>query len=109
MELFHAASHSDWSRWLVVAVPSAEPRDDPACGGEAARGMRIALALGLAFQGRAESRERLDFRLAEHGRCRQLRAAVAFLGELDIDAGGFGRRGCEFDQAFCVGDLAVFQ
>src|SRR5208283_3299087 len=44
VELFHATSHGDGTRGFIVAVPSSQPGDDPACRREAREQMRIALA-----------------------------------------------------------------
>src|ERR1700722_1105707 len=57
VELFHAASHGDWPRRLVVAVPTAQASDDPACPGKAFARMGILLPVGLALERRDE---RLD-------------------------------------------------
>src|SRR5271166_4468582 len=35
VELFHATSHGDGTRGFIVAVPSSQPGDDPACRREA--------------------------------------------------------------------------
>src|SRR5208337_3371291 len=71
VELFHATSHGDGTRGFIVAVPSSQPGDDPACRREAREQMRIALALCVAFETWAESGEGFDFRSAEHGGCGQ--------------------------------------
>src|SRR5271166_5202326 len=80
VELFHATSHGDGTRGFIVAVPSSQPGDDPACRREAREQMRIALALCVAFETWAESGEGFDFRSAEHGGCGQSGVAVTFLG-----------------------------
>src|SRR5271165_6234194 len=109
VELFHATSHGDGTRGFIVAVPSSQPGDDPACRREAREQMRIALALCVAFETWAESGEGFDFRSAEHGGCGQSGVAVTFLGELNIDARCFGCSRGEFDQAFGAGNLTIFQ
>src|SRR5271166_6523268 len=57
VELFHATSHGDGTRGFIVAVPSSQPGDDPACRREAREQMRIALALCVAFETWAEGGE----------------------------------------------------
>src|SRR5208283_1766083 len=69
VELFHATSHGDGTRGFIVAVPSSQPGDDPACRREAREQMRVALALCVAFETWAEGGEGFDFRSAEHGGC----------------------------------------
>src|SRR5208283_311401 len=109
VELFHATSHGDGTRGFIVAVPSSQPGDDPACRREAREQMRVALALCVAFETWAEGGESFDFRSAEHGGCGQSGVAVTLLGELNIDARCFGCSRGEFDQAFGAGNLTIFQ
>ena len=109
VELFHATSHGDGTRGFIVAVPSSQPGDDPACRREAREQMRVALALCVAFETWSEGGEGFDFRSAEHGGCRQSGLAVALLGKLNIDARCFGCSRGEFDQTFGAGNLAIFQ
>ena len=71
--------------------------------------MRIALALGVAFEAWAQDSERFDFLSAEYVGCWQTGFAVTLLGELNVDARCFSCGGCEFDQAVRAGNLAVFQ
>src|SRR5208283_1310342 len=79
-------SHGDGTRGFIVAVPSSQPGDDPACRREAREQMRVALALCVAFGTWAEGGEGFDFRSAEHSGCRQSGVAVTLLGQLNIDA-----------------------
>ena len=109
VELFHAAPHGGGTRGLIVAVPSSQPGDDPGCRGEAGKLMRIALALGVAFEIWAEDSKGFDFLCAEHVGCWQTGLAVTLSGELNVDARCFSCSGCEFDQAIRAGNLAVFQ
>jgi hypothetical protein len=87
VELFHAASHGDWPRRLIVAVPPAQASDDPACPGKASARVGVFLPVGLALERWDERLDGVDFRLGEDGQCRQLMFAVTLLGKLDVDAG----------------------
>jgi hypothetical protein len=87
VELFHAALLGDWPRRLVVAVPTAQASDDPACPGSASAWVGVLLPAGLALERRDERLDGVDFRLGEDGECRQLMFTVTLLGKLDVDAG----------------------
>ncbi len=67
LELFHTAPESYWPRAFIVAVPTTEPSDDPACPGKASSRMRVLLASRLSFQRRDERFEGFNLGLREDG------------------------------------------
>jgi hypothetical protein len=69
----------------------------------------VLLSVSLAFECRIERRKGFNLRLSENVGGRDLMFAVAFLGELNIDAGCFGGDGGQFDQSVGGAKLAVFQ
>jgi hypothetical protein len=109
MELLHPPPESYRSRGFVIAVPPSQARDDPACPGEASWRVRVLLPLGVSLQRWDERFEGFDFRLREDGRSGQLMLAIAFLYQLNINAGGFYRRCGELHQSVGGRQLAVLQ
>src|SRR5450756_1110628 len=109
IKLLHATPEGNGPWGLIIAVPTTEAGDDPACPGEASDGVRVFLPFCLAFECRTKCFEGFDLRLGEYSGRRQLVLAVTFLHQLQVDTGGFGRRGGQLDQAVGRGELAVLQ
>src|SRR5208283_570655 len=99
-EVFHAAPHG-YGAWLGsrVAVPPAEPGDDPSGPGEAFGWMRVGLQRCPAPVFRSERGEELDLLLVEGAAGRLGAAAVAGLDELQCYDGGLGGDCGELEQS----------
>src|SRR3984957_20009921 len=88
-EVLQAVSHGDGARLgSGVAVPSAEPCDDPSGPGEGFGGMRIALQRRATFVFCGESGEDLYLLLVEGEAGRLGPLAVGGLAEVQRDGGG---------------------
>ena len=70
VELLHAPPESNWSRWLVVAVPTAEAGDDSAGPRKASGWVRIFLPFGVSLQRRDKRLDGFNLGFQKHGRCR---------------------------------------
>src|SRR5687767_3408598 len=58
LELGHSSEHDDGAGFAVIAGPAAEPGEEPGGPGERAWRVRVLLLGGVAFQARADRRER---------------------------------------------------
>jgi hypothetical protein len=109
MELFHTPPEHNRSWGLIVAVPTPEAGDHPACPGEASSRVRILLPFGLSLQRWDERFESLDLRLREDGRGGQLVLAVALLHQPHVYTGSFYRSRGELHQTVGGRQLTVLQ
>src|ERR1019366_3089678 len=82
IKLLHATPEGNGPWGLIIAVPTTEAGDDPACPGEASDGARVFLPFCLAFECRTKCFEGFDLRLGEYSGRRQLVLAVTFLHQL---------------------------
>ena len=66
---------------VIVADPTTEARDDPACPGKASRRVRVLLAWGFPLKGGNERFEGRDLLLNEDDGSEKLMRAVALLNQ----------------------------
>src|SRR6267143_4184522 len=91
---------------LVIAIPSAEPGDDPTEPGQTVLRMRVALAPGLAFQGGAQRDGGCNLGVACYVASRAV-AAVTGIDQLDdADSGSHGERS-EVEQPMRIEGLSL--
>ena len=111
VEVFEAVLHGDgarrFGRW--VAVPAAEPADDPGGPGKAVRWMRISEPFALGFEIAIEGGERRDFVSIEGNPDGLTVTAITGLHELKSDDRRFGRDHNQLKKALGGSDLAVFE
>src|ERR1039458_7061722 len=60
IKLLHATPEGNGSWGFIIAVPTTQAGDDPACPGEASDGVRVFLPFRLAFECRTECFEGFD-------------------------------------------------
>src|SRR5216683_1396402 len=103
-----SGSHGLRTGRLVVAIPSAETGNDPGQPGQRAFGMRILLALSLAFECRADRFGGSDEIIVGDIRCRSA-ASISGVDQLNGARGRYQRDRGELEQARSFLDLRLLQ
>src|SRR5262245_37188424 len=107
-ELLPPESDGLGTRFLVIAVPTTEARDDPGEPSQGVERVGIFLTRGAAFEGWADGFGGLD----GCGVCDiggGPRTSISGINELDVAHGSRKSHGGEFEQAGGLFDLSFFQ